>query len=165
MPDSVPVTANHEWTLSFAEGAVVAGDRMGGDPGNMPTLKIGETQTFQFIFADTRAGADAHELVLSHSEFAGEYHTYPPQTGYPFYQDTSPDRNLLVGIDARQSDVALPAGETYPACWGVLDSVTGTVEGSPYPYLVTMDVFVLAPFEKFGSRQAVRDALAATGPA
>jgi len=132
-----------------------------GDEGDYPDITIGEENDFQFYIIGSAGGESAKERYNQVKEFQkfagyaevtqtlnGAYYTEPETfvVGDAVFASIA---SLLVSIEPQNVDKA-------KSVWGVVESVDDNTEIFNAVARVDMSVFVLAEYDDFADRSAVK---------
>lgn len=123
--------------------------------GNIPTVKFGEELPFEFRFESE----DNHALMLEMIDHASAIDTYGSITDTHYFRNQSPGEKMLIGIDALDSR-GKNVPKQIPRVWGVVVGGDNTTPPATlWPLTVDLDVYALAPFDRYPDEQAVRSQL------
>lgn len=127
---------------------------------DQPDLARGESDTFEVrLVPDGRGNhVGRYEQLMAYQPHMGEFDTYQAIKGTIRYREQHTRTSLLTAVVPPTDD---PTGR---GVWGLIEQVSDSTEVPQKKCLVAVDVLYLAALDEFADKQAVRDALEATGP-
>ena len=137
------------WEIETADDGTLTADALRG--GEMPSVVRGSTEPFEFLF-ETRS---PYESLVDYLDYAGAAATFESVDLTPYYRTVRPGHDPLVGLNPVGADV----DASTVGVWGVITGGRDTsISVADDLFSVRLDVFVLAEYDDFANRAAVKNA-------